>query len=127
MACAIRFQSPLHRGVQRSVHIELQLLGAVIERKSDMMPGRIRDGVGGKEDVAGAEGTESQLVVGIEIKLLTTRLPFGGGTGAEEMALGPAYGGTFYPHFQREVSCTKVVAAGTGIGHRDGIVEAVEG
>ena len=123
MARIVCFQGLRRRGGQRAVHVELQRLGAVGERHGDMVPGRIGDRAG--EGVAGAEGTEGQLVAGIEIELLTTQHPRGDGTRAEEMPLGAAQCGAFDPGFQREIGRAEVV--GPGIGDRDGIVEAVEG
>lgn len=123
VARAVRFQDLRRRGGQGAVHIELQRLGAVSEGHGNMVP----CGVGNRarESVAGGEGAEGQLVIGLEIELLTAQHPCGGGTSAEEMSLGAAQHIALGPQFDGEVGGAEIV--GAEIGDRDGIVEAVEG
>ena len=122
VARAIGFQGLRRRGPQDSIDIDVDEVRRVREGHGHMVPIRIGDRAG--DGVAGAEGAEGQLVIGIKIELLTARHP-GGGTLAEEMALSSAQHVAFHPQLNREIGRAEVV--GAGVRHRDGIIDTVEG
>ena len=101
MGRTVGFQGLGGRGDERTIHIDLERIGAVREGHGHMVPVRIGDRAG--EGVAGGEGAKRELVGGIEIELFTAALPEGAVALAEEMPLGAAQHIALGPEFDRKV------------------------